>query len=197
MSGSATRDEVLGGTARRTSTSGSMNCSSWTLHFTARHAFWLNPIERWFSILRRQLLTRGSFTLQDDLVAKIDADVAWYLRNDRPIEGSYRLEHVPSRGLNPVQLLPGAYGREERRIELDRLGHRREGVLTFAATAGVREVARRDSVVLSTTRARPDQAGIVGHCFTLSRFTLSRTRTVSTAQGAMRTTFSVTEPSTR
>jgi hypothetical protein len=83
MSGSATRDEVLGGTARRT--------FEWfdeplvvDASLTARHATWLNPIERWFSILGRQLLARGSFTLQpsrlpEDVAAEIDASVAWYL----------------------------------------------------------------------------------------------------------------------
>ena len=62
----------------------------WTRHFTPKHASWLNQIECWFSILGRQLLARGSFSSKEDLAAKIDAYVAWYLQNDRPFKWSYR-----------------------------------------------------------------------------------------------------------
>ena len=62
----------------------------WMRHFTPKHASWLNQIECWFSILTRQLLARGSFTPTDDLAAKIDAYVAWYLQTDRPFRWSYR-----------------------------------------------------------------------------------------------------------
>jgi len=62
----------------------------WTGHFTPKHASWQNPIECWFSILGRQLLARGSFTSQENLAAKIDAYVAWYLKTDRPFRWSYR-----------------------------------------------------------------------------------------------------------
>jgi transposase len=62
----------------------------WTRHFTPKHASWLNPIECWFSILSRHVLDRGSFTSTDDLAAKIDAYVAWYLQTDRPFRWSYR-----------------------------------------------------------------------------------------------------------
>ena len=62
----------------------------WTRHFTPKHASWLNQIECWFSIFARQVLARGSFTSTDDLAAKIDAYVAWYLDNDRPFRWSYR-----------------------------------------------------------------------------------------------------------
>jgi transposase len=62
----------------------------WTRHFTPKHASWLNQIERWFSILARHVLARGSFNSTDDLAAKIDAYVAWYLATDRPFRWSYR-----------------------------------------------------------------------------------------------------------
>jgi len=62
----------------------------WTRHFTPKHASWLNQIECWFSILSRHVLARGSFTSTDDLAAKIDAYVAWYLQTDRPFRWSYR-----------------------------------------------------------------------------------------------------------
>ena len=60
----------------------------WTRHFTPKHASWLNQTECWFSILSRQLLVRGSFTSTDDLAAKIDAYVAWYLQADRSFRWS-------------------------------------------------------------------------------------------------------------
>lgn len=62
----------------------------WKRHFTPKHASWLHQIECWFSIIGRQLLARGSFTSQEDLAAKIDAYVAWYLQTDRPFHWSYR-----------------------------------------------------------------------------------------------------------
>ncbi len=62
----------------------------WTRHFTPKHASWLNQIECWFSILSRHLLTRGSFSSIDDLAAKLDAYLAWYLQTDRPFRWSYR-----------------------------------------------------------------------------------------------------------
>ncbi len=62
----------------------------WTRHFTPKHASWLNQIECWFSILARHILRRGSFTSTDELAAKIDAYVAWYLETDRPFRWSYR-----------------------------------------------------------------------------------------------------------
>ena len=46
----------------------------WTRHFTPKHASWLNQIECWLSTLGRQ----------DDLAAKLDAYVAWYLETDQP-----------------------------------------------------------------------------------------------------------------
>jgi transposase len=69
----------------------------WTRHFTPKHASWLNQIECWFSILGRQVLSRGSFTSTDDLAAKIDRYVAWYLATDHPFRWSYRPKSWPRR----------------------------------------------------------------------------------------------------
>ncbi|HVS61303.1 MAG TPA: IS630 family transposase [Gemmatimonadaceae bacterium] len=62
----------------------------WTRHFTPKHASWLNQIECWFSILGRHVLARGSFTSQEELAAKVDAYVEWYLKTDQPFHWSYR-----------------------------------------------------------------------------------------------------------
>jgi transposase len=49
-----------------------------TLHFTPRHASWLNQIEIWFSILMRKLLHRGNFTSKKDLRTKIEQFIAYF-----------------------------------------------------------------------------------------------------------------------
>jgi transposase len=40
------------------------------IHFTPKHASWLNQIEMWFSILARKVIRRGSFTSVEDLQNK-------------------------------------------------------------------------------------------------------------------------------
>jgi transposase len=49
-------------------------------HFTPKHAWWLNQIEIWFSILVRKLLRRASFTSKQDLKARIEAFIAYFNR---------------------------------------------------------------------------------------------------------------------
>ncbi len=43
------------------------------IHFTLKHASWLNQIEMWFSILARKVIRRGSFTSVEDLQKKLSA----------------------------------------------------------------------------------------------------------------------------
>ena len=62
----------------------------WLRHFTPKHPSWLNQIECWFSVFARHVITRGSFTSQDDLADKINAYVLWYLKTDQPFHWSYR-----------------------------------------------------------------------------------------------------------
>ncbi len=49
-----------------------------TVHFTPKHASWLNQIEIWFSILVRKLLRRGNFASKADLRAKIEQFIAYF-----------------------------------------------------------------------------------------------------------------------
>ena len=49
-----------------------------TVHFTPKHASWLNQIEIWFSILVRKLIRRGTFTSKQDLRAKIEAFIVYF-----------------------------------------------------------------------------------------------------------------------
>jgi transposase len=48
------------------------------LHFTPKHASWLNQIEVWFSILVRKVIRRGNFSSQQDLAAKIRAFIDYF-----------------------------------------------------------------------------------------------------------------------
>lgn len=56
----------------------------WTLHFTPRHASWLNQIECAFSILGRQLLARGSFHSVDALKDAIYRWMLWFNAQQQP-----------------------------------------------------------------------------------------------------------------
>jgi len=49
--------------------------------FTPRHASWLNPIEKWFSILVRRLLRRASFTSTEQLASRITEFIDYYNRH--------------------------------------------------------------------------------------------------------------------
>jgi transposase len=48
------------------------------IHFTPKHASWLNQIEMWFSILARKVIRRGSFTSVDDLQKKMSAFIDFF-----------------------------------------------------------------------------------------------------------------------
>ena len=49
-----------------------------TLHFTPKHASWLNQIEIWFSILVRKRLRRGNFTSKQHLQQRIESFIAYF-----------------------------------------------------------------------------------------------------------------------
>ncbi len=48
------------------------------LHYTPKHASWMNQMEMWFSILIRKLLKRASFTSVEDLHAKVLAFIDYF-----------------------------------------------------------------------------------------------------------------------
>jgi transposase len=56
----------------------------WTLHFTPKHASRLNQIECAFSLLGRQVLTRGSFCSLDELRRAVYQYLAWFNSQDVP-----------------------------------------------------------------------------------------------------------------
>jgi transposase len=62
----------------------------WTLHFTPKHASWLNQIECYFSILQRRVLTRGSFVSTDNLARTVERSMVWHNDHAKPFRWSYR-----------------------------------------------------------------------------------------------------------
>ena len=60
------------------------------IHYTPKHASWMNQIEIWFSILARKVLKRGSFTSVEDLAAKVLAFIEYYNRTmAKPFRWTY------------------------------------------------------------------------------------------------------------
>ena len=63
----------------------------WTLHFTPKHASWLNQIECAFSILNRHVLARGSFASQEELREAVYQYLIWFnAQTAAPFQWSYR-----------------------------------------------------------------------------------------------------------
>ena len=58
-------------------------------HSTPTHAWWLNQVELFFSILTRRLLKRGEFGSVEDLVARVMAFIADYNRTATPFRWTY------------------------------------------------------------------------------------------------------------
>jgi transposase len=56
----------------------------WTLHFTPKHASWLNQIECAFSILDGRVLARGSFASADELRQAIYDYLLWFNAQEAP-----------------------------------------------------------------------------------------------------------------
>src|SRR5205814_2271571 len=50
------------------------------IHYTPKHASWLNQIEIWFSILVRKVIRRGSFCSIEDLRRKVLDFIAYFNR---------------------------------------------------------------------------------------------------------------------
>jgi transposase len=63
----------------------------WSMHFTPKHASWLNQIECAFSIIGRQVLARGSFESAEHLRKAIDSYLDWFNAQKKPtFRWSYR-----------------------------------------------------------------------------------------------------------
>ncbi len=61
------------------------------LHYTPKHASWMNQVELWLSILVRKLLKRANFTSVDDLRTRVLAFIAYFNRTmAKPFKWTYR-----------------------------------------------------------------------------------------------------------
>ena len=54
------------------------------VRYTPTYASWLNQVERWFALLSRREIRRGSFSSTRDLIARIETFVAHYNSHSRP-----------------------------------------------------------------------------------------------------------------
>ena len=63
----------------------------WTLHFTPKHASWMNQIECAFSLLDLHVLARGSFESSEQLRQRIyDYMLRFKAQNAPPFQWTYR-----------------------------------------------------------------------------------------------------------
>jgi len=61
------------------------------VHYTPRHASWLNQVEIWLSILVRKLLRRGDFRSVDYLQHQVLAFIAYFNRTmAKPFKWTYQ-----------------------------------------------------------------------------------------------------------
>ena len=63
--------------------------SRWEVHFTPKHASWVNQVELFFSILQRKVIRNGNFPSQDDLITKMMTFITDYDQTARPFKWSY------------------------------------------------------------------------------------------------------------
>jgi transposase len=69
----------------------------WTLHFTPKHASWLNQVECAFSILGSKVLRRGSFASLDELRKAVYDFLIWFNSQDKPpFDWTYRPKSWPA-----------------------------------------------------------------------------------------------------
>ena len=61
----------------------------WEVHFTPKHASWVNQVELFFSILQRKVIRNGNFPSQDDLITKMMKFIAEYDQTARPFRWTY------------------------------------------------------------------------------------------------------------
>ena len=61
----------------------------WHVHYTPKHASWVNQIELFFSILQRKVIRNGNFTSQHDLITKMMTFIATYDTTARPFRWTY------------------------------------------------------------------------------------------------------------
>jgi len=64
------------------------------VHVTPTYASWLNQVERWFGIITRREIRRGSFGSTGELGRRIEAFVASYNARSRPLVGTATADEI-------------------------------------------------------------------------------------------------------
>jgi transposase len=59
------------------------------VHYTPKHASWVNMVELFFSIVTRKVLKRGNFSSRDDLVSKLMRFITSYNETAKPFAWTY------------------------------------------------------------------------------------------------------------
>jgi transposase len=59
------------------------------VHYTPKHASWVNMVELFFSIITRKVLKRGNFLSRDDLVSKLMRFIVGYNETAKPFAWTY------------------------------------------------------------------------------------------------------------
>jgi transposase len=65
------------------------NHPRWIVHYTPKHASWVNQVELFFSILQRKVITNGNFPTRDDLITKMMKFITDYDQTARPFRWTY------------------------------------------------------------------------------------------------------------
>ena len=75
------------------------------VHYTPTYASWINQVERWFGLITRQAIRRGSFSRVKELTCKINAFVEQYNAQASPFAWTATAESILSkieRSCSPV-----------------------------------------------------------------------------------------------
>jgi putative transposase len=67
------------------------------VHYTPTYASWLNQVERWFGLITRQAIRRGSFRTVKELIKNIDRYVSHYNAHARPFIWTATAESILSK----------------------------------------------------------------------------------------------------
>jgi transposase len=59
------------------------------VHYTPKHASWVNMVELFFSIVTRKVLKRGNFSSRGDLVSKLMRFITSYNETAKPFAWTY------------------------------------------------------------------------------------------------------------
>jgi len=78
------------------------------LHFTPTYASWINQVERWFAIISRRAMRRGSFRNVRELKHGIERFIERYNQDPRPFKWTATAESILAKVTKISKLISGA-----------------------------------------------------------------------------------------